>query len=162
MNRFQRMVIHDLRGPATSIQLGSDLALKGVKQMLRSNFKQINHYASKVDIGRRNNISRSVSNQLMNVEAINIPMNNSQQPPNQANKFQKRKILEKQGVSQINFVPRLIKRESPQIAVPEESMQKDDGSGGEREAPRNQSSIPEVLESQESQSSESSNSLSSE
>lgn len=39
-NRFQRMVVHDLRGPATAIKLGSEFALKGVKQMLRSNFKQ--------------------------------------------------------------------------------------------------------------------------
>lgn len=40
MNRFQRMVVHDLRGPSTSIKLGAELALKGVKQMLRSNFIQ--------------------------------------------------------------------------------------------------------------------------
>lgn len=39
-NRFFRMVIHDLRGPATSIQMGSNLALQSVKKMLRTNLKQ--------------------------------------------------------------------------------------------------------------------------
>ena len=42
-NRFFRMVIHDLRGPATSIKLGSDMALQSVKKILRSNFKQAAH-----------------------------------------------------------------------------------------------------------------------
>ena len=39
-NRFFRMVIHDLRGPATSIQMGSEQALQSVKKMLRTNLKQ--------------------------------------------------------------------------------------------------------------------------
>ena len=29
-DRFFRMVIHDLRGPATSIQLGSEIVLKNI------------------------------------------------------------------------------------------------------------------------------------
>lgn len=74
------MVIHDLRGPATSIQLGSDLALKGVKQMLRQNFKQIAHYVDKADLEKRKIIQRSVSNQEMNINSISIPVNKSVQP----------------------------------------------------------------------------------
>lgn len=30
-NRFQRMVVHDLRGPASSINMGADLALQRIK-----------------------------------------------------------------------------------------------------------------------------------
>ena len=38
-DKFHRMVTHDLRGPATSIQMGSDLAIKNIKQVLRSYLK---------------------------------------------------------------------------------------------------------------------------
>ena len=37
--RFQRMVVHDLRGPATSITLASEMALEQIKKMVRTNFK---------------------------------------------------------------------------------------------------------------------------
>ena len=33
------MITHDLRGPATSIQLGSDIALKGIKKLISKNRK---------------------------------------------------------------------------------------------------------------------------
>ena len=33
-NKFFRMVIHDLRGPATSINMGSNMVLKNIKEIL--------------------------------------------------------------------------------------------------------------------------------
>ena len=36
-NRFFRMVIHDLRGPTTSIKLGSELALNEIKNIMQKN-----------------------------------------------------------------------------------------------------------------------------
>lgn len=33
------MVVHDLRGPSTSIKLGSEQALEKIKRMVRLNFK---------------------------------------------------------------------------------------------------------------------------
>ena len=54
-NRFFRMVIHDLRGPATSIQMGCDIALKEIKQSLRSRVKRI----SLVNISSRGKARRS-------------------------------------------------------------------------------------------------------
>ena len=33
-NRFFRMVIHDLRGPTTSIKMGSELALKEIGKLI--------------------------------------------------------------------------------------------------------------------------------
>ena len=51
------MVVHDLRGPATSINLGAELALKSVKKMVRSNFKQNTNMKTKLS-GTQQNVNK--------------------------------------------------------------------------------------------------------
>ena len=45
---FMRMVIHDLRSPATSIQLSSELALKSLDQLMRQNLKESMQFTKKL------------------------------------------------------------------------------------------------------------------
>ena len=44
-DKFQRMVIHDMRGPSLAIQSGANAALQKIKHVLQSNYKQSIRYS---------------------------------------------------------------------------------------------------------------------
>lgn len=69
-NRFQRMVVHDLRGPATSINLGADMALQKIKQVLRQKFKQNTNIEASFCSKKNRRYKRASSMHVTNIQQI--------------------------------------------------------------------------------------------